>query len=192
MALGGNHVRLGSSTWCTPQTRQKLAAFKKFHFDFGHNKPRGLSMPLFPLNPQRAVHKAKCLSHKTPSLRSARPGLHLNLWTEHSLLSNNYSLKCLNWSKPPEGRHRTLCFLSLSQNTGFVYGRWLVITCWFAWVRTCINKACATVQSSMAQIILVRAKTPNILHLNGSLKQTREVRAKDREPPWKEFLLAGK
>lgn len=113
------------------------------------------------LVPQNPVFK-KCQTWP-PSQRK--------IWTEHSLLSNNYSLKCLNWSKPPKGRHRTLCFLSLSQNPGFVYGRWLVITCWFAWVRTCINKACATVQSSTAQIIPVRAKTYNILHLNGSLNR---------------------
>lgn len=37
MVLGGNHVKLGSSTWCTPQTRQKLAAYTELHFDFRHN-----------------------------------------------------------------------------------------------------------------------------------------------------------
>lgn len=74
MILGRNHVRLGSSTWGIPQTRQKLAVSTKFHFD---SKAMGLSVPLFPaqLNLLRASHKAKRLSHKTSFLRTARLGL---------------------------------------------------------------------------------------------------------------------
>lgn len=138
MALGGNHVRLGSSTWCTPQTRQKLAVFTKFHFDFGHNKLRGLSVPLFPaqLHLQRASHKAKCLSHKTPSLRSARPGLHFNARYEQNMVFLPVIIlwNLLSWSKPPKGRCCTLSFLSFSPNPRFVNCRWLALTCWFAWV----------------------------------------------------------
>lgn len=146
MTLGRNHVRLGSSTWCTPQTRQKLAVSTKFHFDFGHSKAAGFSVPLFPawLNLQRASHKVQGLSHKTPSLGNARPSLYFNV--SYGLPPNNYSLRYLNWSKPPKGRNCTLFFLSFARTSPcFIYFRWLAITGWSAQLYMCIIKACTTI-----------------------------------------------
>lgn len=151
MILGGNHVRLGSSTWCTPQTRQKLAVYTKFHFDFGHNKATGFSVPLFPaqLNLQRASHKAKVLSHKTPCLRSARPGLYFNVSYEHTMVFFPIIVLWNLLADLNHGKAETELFFSFFMalivlHLFQVVSNYLLICL----VMLCINRACATVHPS--------------------------------------------
>lgn len=108
---GGNHLRLGRSTWCTSRARPKLAAFTQFHFDFGHDKATGPPMPLSTagLNLQRTNHKTKFLSHENPYLRSARHGLDSRERYEHSMAFFEifrWSLSCGAETSP----HAFLCF----------------------------------------------------------------------------------
>lgn len=132
-----------------PKAGRNWRSSTRFHFDSEHNKATGLSAPLFPvqLNLPRASHKAKCLSHKAPSLRSARPGFYCSVSYKQTMVFFPiiilWNLSC---SKPPKGGDHTLCLLSFSQHSSdCTYFRQSVITCWCAWVCTCRSKAYATV-----------------------------------------------
>ena len=100
----------------TPTAGKNRPSSTRFHFDSEHNEATGLSALLFPvqLNLPRANHKAKCLSHKTPFLRSARPGFYCSVGYKHTMVFFPIILLWnLSCSKPPKGGHHTLCFLSL-------------------------------------------------------------------------------
>lgn len=74
MVVGGNRLRLGSSTWCTPQARPTLAAFTQSHLDFGHDKATGPPVSLFmgETRPTEDQPQSKILVPQKPILRECQ------------------------------------------------------------------------------------------------------------------------
>lgn len=123
--------------------------FLQFRFNFGHNKAKGFAVPLFParLNPQRASHKAKGLSHKIPSLRSAISDLYFVLRCECTMI---FFPIIILWNLLADLIHcraetalYTFCLFHGTHHTSFISG--LFITCLFAWLCMYLNKACVTI-----------------------------------------------
>lgn len=100
MVVGGNRLRLGSSTWCTPQARPKLAAFTQSHLDFGHDKATGPPVSLFTgeTKPTEDQPQSKILVPQKPILRECQTWLLFQgkLRTFHVLLVIGHSLESLN------------------------------------------------------------------------------------------------
>lgn len=115
MVLSGNHVRLGSSTWCTPQTRQKLAVSTKFHFDFGHNKATGFSCATLHSTTKstEGQPQSKMLVPQKPIFKECQTWslLQCKVWTFHGVLSKSHFLKSSTWIKPSTSKDLTLCFV---------------------------------------------------------------------------------
>lgn len=149
--------------------------FLQFRFNFGHNKAKGFAVPLFParLNPQRASHKAKGLSHKIPSLRSAISDLYFVLRCECTMI---FFPIIILWNLLADLIHcraetalYTFC-LFMAPTILHLFQAYLLLAYLLGYACTSTKHVLPfTIQSSMGQIILVRAKTFYIVHVTASL-----------------------